>query len=525
MKVKNLQRINQKRQQFLVVMKILKKNVGANLKIGQTEYPLIAYIALDEYTNLTYLEYCVKVPLNPSILTYDDSVEWILATICIYPSRLNLKQIADSQSVNNIEQVELFKEKSELNEFQKSLAEINEYKLRSNIENIDFSNPKSISLRILLYTCTVIWVIVKLMLFWVPFVNRVWTNLGLPKLVVIELALKKWEIMKSVGKYAGYLAEEKPNTEKGTKEYYIKLWTWLEFCTLLTQIAFDIVLGISFFLVFIMYPNFFISKIKLIMSWTEIDILKYQVNWLMSILTEFRPNVYLDIFLGNLLLELLNFWNMITTYLNQYELTMIQYMIAPFGALGISFQFAMMHDFLWLITVHFHVVYNIFAMAHSLWLQVLLNCTYMFRSKKYNVISEKVDDHTYSAIEFFLGVLIFTVVSLTLLSTLSIYYISLIYLMWIITVFEVILVLGVKASYQVPLFLSLWIGSHPYVFSKGIEIDQVKIKPIKMSTSISYEALGKDLNRTLSNINLGQLLKRFSQGKPVYKILQDIRQL
>ena len=137
------------------------------------------------------------------------------------------------------------------------------------------------------------------------------------------------------------------------------------------------------------------------MSWTEIDILKEQVRWLMSLLSEFKPNVYLDLFLGELLIDLLNFWNIITTYLNQYELAAVKYLIAPFGLMGLSFQMAIMHDCLSIITIHINLVYLIFAYTHKKCLEILLNCLRMFSGKKYNYLTQKLDDNEYNFEEFF----------------------------------------------------------------------------------------------------------------------------
>lgn len=48
----------------------------------------------------------------------------------------------------------------------------------------------------------------------------------------------------------------------------------------------------------------------------HVEVLLRQVEWLMKLPTSFKPNPNLDIFLGNIILDLINVWNYVTTELS-----------------------------------------------------------------------------------------------------------------------------------------------------------------------------------------------------------------
>lgn len=205
--------------------------------------------------------------------------------------------------------------------------------------------------------------------------------------------------------------------------------------------------------------------------WTEIDVLKTQVKYTMKFLADFKPNPQLDKFLGTVLLELLNFWNLITTYATEFEVEFVKYLIAPLGLLGASFQFAIAHDLLAIITSHIHSIYYLFAFTHKITFQILVTLFHMFRGKKYNVLKEKVDAAEYRVEELLFGILLLTVI-LFLLPTLLINYISLIYLMCFIVTFQVSLILLSKIFSKLPVFMFFWILKNRSKVPKGVALSK-----------------------------------------------------
>lgn len=260
--------------------------------------------------------------------------------------------------------------------------------------------------------------------------------------MVLVLAKRKYVTLKKIEAYSKQLndSSEKKNL---MLHHYQRLALWLKLSSSLSQILIDFLLGIIFLVLLYNYSKFVVRNVKVIMFWTEVDILKSQVNWTMNFLADFKPNPQLDRFLGGLLLELLNFWNFITTYATQYEESSAKYLIAPFGIMGISFQFALVHDLLAIITSHIHSIYSLFAFMHKICFEMVWTLVQMFRGKKYNVLQKKVDNADYSIQELVFGMLLLTIL-LFLMPTLTVYYLSMIYLMCFIVTIQVSLVLLCK---------------------------------------------------------------------------------
>ena len=192
----------------------------------------------------------------------------------------------------------------------------------------------------------------------------------------------------------------------------------------------------------------------------------------MEFLAEFKPNPELDRFLGRVLLDLVRFWNSVTTYTGQFEESSAKYLVAPIGLLGLSFQFAIAYDILVVITIHIHTIFYIFGLAHKISFEILLTLLHMFRGKKYNVLKKKVDDAIYSIEELLLGILVMTIV-LFILPTMSIYYLSLIYLMCLIMVFQVVLIILTKTISTLPIFTLLWLKNNSAKIPKNVLIIQI----------------------------------------------------
>jgi len=208
-------------------------------------------------------------------------------------------------------------------------------------------------------------------------------------------------------------------------------------------------LGIAFSVFMIMYSELVFKSIENILFWTEVGILKKQVKYTMNFLTDFKPVPQLDKFLGRLLLELLNFWTIMSKHLSSFS--PLIYLMAPIGVLGISFQFALVHDFLTVVTSHIHSIYFLFAFLHRTVLEVLTTLMLMFRGKKFNILKQKVDAAEYKIEELLLGILVL-VTTLFLLPTLLVYYISIIYLMVFIVVLISTLVILMKLSAGIPIY-------------------------------------------------------------------------
>lgn len=101
----------------------------------------------------------------------------------------------------------------------------------------------------------------------------------------------------------------------------------------------------------------------------HIEALERKVTYLMNLPAGFKPNPNLDNFLGNLMLDIVSVWNFVTTQLTGVELSIARY-FGLFGLLGISFQFALAHDYLLLTSIHLFFIYTGFSAFYKLMLQM-----------------------------------------------------------------------------------------------------------------------------------------------------------
>lgn len=84
------------------------------------------------------------------------------------------------------------------------------------------------------------------------------------------------------------------------------------------------------------------------------------VKYLMSLPAGFKPNPNLDNFFGNMMLDIIRVWNFVTTELTGIEVIIARY-FGFFGIMGVSFQLAMAHDYLFFASFHMFIIYNCFS--------------------------------------------------------------------------------------------------------------------------------------------------------------------
>lgn len=134
----------------------------------------------------------------------------------------------------------------------------------------------------------------------------------------------------------------------------------------------------------------------------------------------FKPNPNLDNFLGQLVLDLVGVWDMVTTELTLLEHYIVKY-IALFGVMGLTFQLALAHDILFFCSVHLFFIYSCFAAVYKYILQMMGTLSRLFNGKKFNIIRKRVDENHFQIQELQLGVLIVTLI-IFLTPTIAMYY-------------------------------------------------------------------------------------------------------
>ena len=85
----------------------------------------------------------------------------------------------------------------------------------------------------------------------------------------------------------------------------------------------------------------------------------------MNLPAGFKANPNLDNFIGNVMLDIISVWNTVTTELTIIELSLARY-FGLFGLLGLSFQLALAHDYLFLASIHMFTIYTCFSAFYKL---------------------------------------------------------------------------------------------------------------------------------------------------------------
>jgi phosphatidylinositol glycan class Q protein len=147
----------------------------------------------------------------------------------------------------------------------------------------------------------------------------------------------------------------------------------------------DVLLGIFMLLTINFYTKEIMEVLHYFGKFLHIEVLERQVNYLMNLPAGFKPNPNLDNFLGNLMLDIISVWNYVTTELTGIELSLARY-FGLFGFLGISFQLALAHDYLFLASVHIFFLYTAFSAFYKMMLQMTSTLYRLFRGQKFNII-------------------------------------------------------------------------------------------------------------------------------------------
>ena len=125
----------------------------------------------------------------------------------------------------NLSQVDLFSDNNS-NEFQRILQNINVSTKFIDHESgcTIYWEKAGIIVQLWLFICNLVSFLSKIMLFWVPFVQKVFVSEEISKPLIIELAFEKWKTIRLISKYKESLSEQQSkNVQNPVLSYYIKL--------------------------------------------------------------------------------------------------------------------------------------------------------------------------------------------------------------------------------------------------------------------------------------------------------------
>lgn len=190
------------------------------------------------------------------------------------------------------------------------------------------------------------------------------------------------------------ILHEKVTTEQYFDMHFYKMSIYIKLQALITSMVIDIVLGIVMLFVINRYTKEILEILHYFGQFLHIEVLERQVNYLMNLPAGFKPNINLDNYIGNLMLDIISVWNYVTTELTVIELSIARY-FGLFGLLGISFQLAMAHDYLFLTSSHMFIIYTGVSAFYKFILKMTSTLFMLFKGQKFNTFRKKVDSNSF----------------------------------------------------------------------------------------------------------------------------------
>ena len=220
----------------------------------------------------------------------------------------------------------------------------------------------------------------------------------------------------------------------------------------------------------IRFKTFFITLLNIVGQHLHLEYLQNKIYWLLGYPAGFKPNLNLAHFLGNIVLELINIWNYLTTFMTEIRYGIISY-VSLVGLFGFSVQIAAINDFIFLCSGCLLLIYSGFAFLYRNTLKMIRTLFKLFRGRKYNVIRQRDDDSDFGIAELYLGVFIITLI-IFLLPTVAIYY----YYAFISIILMVMSLQGFCTAGQIlitefPYFLLCWSFLQPYILPNSIRME------------------------------------------------------
>ncbi|XP_072394539.1 phosphatidylinositol N-acetylglucosaminyltransferase subunit Q [Diabrotica undecimpunctata] len=184
--------------------------------------------------------------------------------------------------------------------------------------------------------------------------------------------------------------------------------------------------------------------------------LKGLLLYLMGSPIGLKLNYGFNNFLGQFFLYHISLWRIFLQGAHPIFVSNFKYFMLP-GALGFSYQIAMVSDIIAIATFHSYCIYVNAARIFNLQLKCLSSLWRVVIGRKFNPLRNRVDSCQYSHNQLFIGTLSFTIL-LFLLPTTAMYYVVF-SIFRLVTLFIDRLLLGIRnALYNIPVYsIFLWI--------------------------------------------------------------------
>jgi phosphatidylinositol glycan class Q protein len=184
----------------------------------------------------------------------------------------------------------------------------------------------------------------------------------------------------------------------------------------------------------------------------------------------FKPNPNLDNFLGNFILDQISLWNYVTARITLIEPYVVK-CIGLSGFMGASFFLAMCHDVLFFSSSYVFILYTMIAIAYKYTLRMIGTLIMLFRGKKFNIISKRVESNNFTIQELYLGVVIVTLLIFLTPTIAMYYYICFILIIVSVLIVQIILLNMQNLTSNFPYFLLTYALMNPYSLPNSIRME------------------------------------------------------
>ncbi|KAI0206831.1 N-acetylglucosaminyl transferase component [Astrocystis sublimbata] len=197
---------------------------------------------------------------------------------------------------------------------------------------------------------------------------------------------------------------------------------YIRFYNSLWLVANDVIIGIALGSYIIENADWAADMINLLLSKYSITALQTSISWLMGWPAGLKLNSELALFLGDLFLWVIDYWDSCARLLEPLLPQMIWF-IGFSSFAGASMPIALLSDLLSALTLHIYMFYLASARIFHWQLTILLSLFQLFRGKKYNVLRNRVDSCDYDLDQLLVGTILFTLLFF-LLPTVIVFYLN-----------------------------------------------------------------------------------------------------
>lgn len=197
---------------------------------------------------------------------------------------------------------------------------------------------------------------------------------------------------------------------------------YIRFYNSLWLVANDVIIGIALGSYIIDNAGWVAYQINKVLSGWTVEGLRDMILWLMDWPAGLKLNNELAVFLGDLILWVIDCWRGCVSSLRPY-LPHVIYFVGFSSFAGATMPIALFSDLLSLLTVHIYCFYMVSARIFHWQLTIIVSLFHLFRGKKHNVLRNRIDSCDYDLDQLLLGTILFTLLFF-LLPTVIVFYLT-----------------------------------------------------------------------------------------------------